>query len=349
MAKQIDAAGGDIIYMALVIKANPHNKIVFLRLHEVTSPSAAVDAVLSRVKNKPKHQKVFNIGDCKFFATDSVPIGDDDDVWVYRNLHLDGDIVISNHEPERFEMYVAHLGPLSASAAAPPLAPRPKRARIAGGDVDALLAEFPWLTRDDLQPPVAAGRAAGGAAAAAEPAAEPPEPVLAPAAEPPEPVLAAAVDEDGVWEELAALREEFHNPEEAAMQFYTRIMGGVWTAAHCLVAANAVSMFARGGLATRWATRYKWPKMRAYAYAKYGQLAAHHLASELARRSQHFYALWEASENDAFLYSEAALNSYEVTLEWVTFLTEQPIEGVVFDQGIKINQLVPQNPAIFVG
>ena len=344
MANQIDAAGGDAIYMALVIKANPHNKILFLRLHEVISPSVAVDAALSRVKNKPKHQKVFSIGDCKFFATDSVPIGDDDDVWVYRNLHLDGDIVISNHEPERFETYVAHLGPLSASAAAPPSAPRAKRAKIAGGDVDAVLAEFPWLTRDDLQPPIAAGRAAGGAAAAARPGAE--EAVAAPAEEePPEPVLAAAVDEDGVWEELAALREEFHNPEEAAMQFYTRIMGGVWTAAHCMVAANAVSMFARGGLATTWATRYKWPKMRAYAYAKYGQLAAHHLASELARRSQHFYLLWEASENDAFLYCAAALNSYEVTLEWVTFLTEQPIESPVFEQGLNINALLPQNPA----
>ena len=156
-----------------------------------------------------------------------------------------------------------------------------------------------------------------GAAFAARPGAE--EAVAAPAEEPPEPVLDAAVDEDRVWEELAALREESHNPEEAAMQFFTRIMGGVWTAAHCMVAANAVSMFARGGLATRWARRYKWPTMRAYAYAKYGQLAAHSLASELARRSQRCYALWEACESDAFLYCAAALNSYEVTLEWVAF------------------------------
>ncbi len=68
-------------------------------------------------------------------------------------------------------------------------------------------------------------------------------------------------------------------------------MGGWGAADHCMVAANAVSMFARGGLTTRWATVYKWPKMRAYAYAKYGQLAAHHLASELARRSQHFFLI----------------------------------------------------------
>ena len=146
-----------------------------------------------------------------------MPIGDDDDVWVYRNLHLDGDIVISNHEPELFETYVAHLCNRSASAAAPPSEPRTKRAKIAGGDVAALLAEFPWLNRDDLQPPAVAARAAGGAAFAARPGAE--EAVAAPAEEPPEPFLDDAVDEDRVWEELAELREEFHNPEEAAMQF----------------------------------------------------------------------------------------------------------------------------------
>ncbi len=162
VARQTDTAGGDTIHMALLIKANPHNKIVFLRLHEVISPSVAVDAGLSRVKNTSPHQNVLSIGDFKFFATDSVPIGDDDDVWVYRNLHLDGDIVISNHEPELFETYVAHLCNRSASAVAPPSEPRTKRAKIAAGDVAALLAEFPWLNRDDLQPPAVAARAAGG-------------------------------------------------------------------------------------------------------------------------------------------------------------------------------------------
>jgi hypothetical protein len=342
VAKQIDAAGGDTIYMALVIKANPHNKIVFIRLHEVISPSVAVDAALSRVKNKPQHQKVFSIGDCKFFTNDSVPIGGDDDVWVYRNLHLDGDIVISNHAPEPFETYVRHL-PLSARAAAPPSSPRAKRAKIAAGDVDKLLVEFPWLTRDDLQRPIGAGRAAGAAARAARPGAE--EAADAePAEEPPEPVLAVAADEDEVWEELGALREEFHNPEEAVMQFYTRINGGAWTAAHCMVVANGVSMFARGGLATTWAKKYKWPKMKSYAYAKHGQVAAHQLASEMVRRSQHFYVLWESSEDDVFVYSVADLKSYEVSVEWVTFLTEQPVDGVIFEQGILINALVPQNP-----
>jgi hypothetical protein len=342
VAKQIDAAGGDTIYMALVIKANPHNKIVFIRLHEVISPSVAVDAALSRVKNKPQHQKVFSIGDCKFFANDSVPIGGDDDVWVYRNLHLDGDIVISNHAPEPFETYVAHL-PLSARAAAPPSSPRAKRAKIAAGDVDKLLVEFPWLTRDDLQPPIGAGRAAGAAARAARPGAEEAADA-APAEEPPEPVLAVAADEDEVWEELAALREEFHNPEEAVMQFYTRIQGGAWTAAHHMVVANGVSMYARAGLAKTWAKKYKWPMMKSYAYLKYGQVSAHQLASEMVRRSQHFYMLWESSENDAFVYSVEDLKSYEVSLEWVTFLTEQPVAGVIFEQGILINALVPQNP-----
>ena len=186
-------------------------------MHEVISPSVAVDAGLSRVKNKPKHQKVFSIGDCKFFANDSVPIGGDDDVWVYRTLHLDGDIVISNHEPEPFETYVAHL-PLSASAAAPPSAPRTKRAKIADGDVDTLLVEFPWLTRDDLQPPIGAGRAAGAAARAARPGAE--EAADAePAEEPPEPVLAVAADEDEVWAELGAVREALLNPDEAVVQY----------------------------------------------------------------------------------------------------------------------------------
>jgi hypothetical protein len=45
-----------------------------------------------------------------------------------------------------------------------------------------------------------------------------------------------------------------------------------------------------------------------------------------------------------FVYSVADLKSYEVSLEWVTFLTEQPVDGVVFEQGILINALVPQNP-----
>ena len=57
VAKQIDAAGGDAIYMALLIRANPHNKVVFPRLHEVIIPSVAVEAGLLRVKNKPKTRR----------------------------------------------------------------------------------------------------------------------------------------------------------------------------------------------------------------------------------------------------------------------------------------------------
>ena len=48
------------------------------------------------------------------------------------------------------------------------------------------------------------------------------------------------------------------------------------------------------------------------------------------------------SEDDDFQYSEAQLESYEMEMEYLTFITEQPIDSECFKKGTEINSPLPR-------
>ena len=73
-------------------------------------------------------------------------------------------------------------------------------------------------------------------------------------------------------------------------------------------------------------------------------MAAHTLAREYCRRSDFFYYIWFLSDNDDYEFSAGDLTSYEDTLEWVTFLTEQDNDSYIFRRGLEIRALLPVNP-----
>lgn len=145
-----------------------------------------------------------------------------------------------------------------------------------------------------------------------------------------------------VVNELAALRGEAYDPEEENMGFYTRILGGAWAAKHKSVTADAVSAFARGGLPTTWCRLYGWPRQMSAYYSKHGQMGAHMLAKEWARRSHYFYWMWATSEDEDFSYTDEQLRSYSMSLEWLEFMTELPTESESFGRGSQINRLLPR-------
>ena len=68
------------------------------------------------------------------------------------------------------------------------------------------------------------------------------------------------VDEEAVLRDWEALREDFDDPLDEERAFYCKILGGMWTAAHKLVPADAVVCMARAGLPRQWCVEYRWPK-----------------------------------------------------------------------------------------
>jgi hypothetical protein len=112
-------------------------------------------------------------------------------------------------------------------------------------DVKArLLQEHPWLTEADFaQKREGHGGGGGGGGHAGPPAIEEPAEDLVPLAE--ERIIVIA-------EELEAIRHEWRFEDQDDMFFYTKILGGLWTAAHVGVVADGVGGYARAGLASDW-------------------------------------------------------------------------------------------------
>jgi hypothetical protein len=244
---------------------------------------------------------------------------------------------------------------------------------------DQLLQEYPWLTEEDLPGHVArrfgaggrgsgGGRAGGGGHGGRRGGGHRAVPVpgdteggddavvvgevdlseVFGVGAAPGPVLAAggadAVVVGEVAEELAAFRAD-HAPHLAEdLFFFTRILGGRWTVANRGVLADGIGGYCRGGCAREWCNMYSWPKQHASYYARYGIPGATHLASEYVRRSHYFLGIWLESEAEVFLYEQHHVDDYEESLEFVTWMLEQPIESVHFARASELRKLKPVNP-----
>ena len=154
----------------------------------------------------------------------------------------------------------------------------------------------------------------------------------------------AEVDAIACKARLMALRKEWFE-DWAGKWFYTRHLGGPWTEEHIGRESDICSMFAREKV-KGWCKAYKWPAQKGFAYKAYnGVEPCTMLAREWALRGHFFYDMWKrAGESMAFSYTQAQLDSYVATDEWIYWQADVPIDDKAFDKVLQVNSAVPTNP-----
>ena len=82
----------------------------------------------------------------------------------------------------------------------------------------------------------------------------------------------------------------------ADLHFYTRVLGGKWTAEHHGKVADGIAALPRGELGQLFCNTFKYPKNRSYRFKKYGEDAAVKLATYFCQRGSHFLEIWAESD-----------------------------------------------------
>jgi len=78
--------------------------------------------------------------------------------------------------------------------------------------------------------------------------------------------------------------------------------------------------------------------------ARYGRAEAWTLASEAARRLQHFYDIYKAANNSSYCYSNGDIDDLPVSAEYTSWGAELPRGHVASPDIVRVEQLTPSNP-----
>jgi hypothetical protein len=321
----------------------------FLKLDRLPSRADSVQRVVTAgADSLHPHRVHYNYDQFQCFDESQLPIDDEEgDIFVVPGLVVGEASVFTDCEPELFEDFTRLHPQDTRQTRARPAAPR----LCLPADVrEQLLQEYPWLTDEDLPGHVArrfgaGGRGTGGGGAGG--GGHGGRPVGGHEAVP-LPGDAAGGPEDlvlvDVAEQLAAFRADNAVDFAEDVFFFTRILGGRWTVEHRGVLADGIGGYARGGIPREWCDIYSWPKQHANYYGRYGLAGATLLASEYMRRSHYFIVLWLECEEEVFRYEQHHIDGYNESLEFVTWLCDQPVDSATFARGSDLRQLRPVNP-----
>lgn len=297
----------------------------------------------------PQRYKEFSFMPARFCLAHEMGFNESDDLAVPADCRFHGGIVVSCHQAQTFDEFVWAV--LKVAVKKERAARKAKTPAATQDFLQQLKELHPWLTDADFQA-LRSNRGAGGGRARATTTRDGAPQATADDAESSdnddshhsEQELPDIHDEEAPGE-LALIRADWTEKGEDDMAFYCRILGGKWTLRHKGIVADSVAAFARSGMCKGlFCHNYSWPSQFTCTYAKYGMEASHTLCREFCRRGDYYFSIWAAQPDDAFQFSKEDIESYEETLEWITFLTDADAEGPVFQRGIELRRLVPTNP-----
>ncbi len=287
-----DEDGASVVYFLLFAKQNPY-VAVFLELRQVAEDDA-VHGYFLRGVFLPRNRRVYSKANLVHFVGDGLPFSEEDDIFVLRDLRFECGFLISDHAPQRFELFVA---PPGTPASSRPAAEKPtvQKQRVAAGIRAQLLHDFPWLAElehcmVEMEVCMVMGLA--------------PQAILslillrgAMA------MMVLTLMERLWWRSWQLFEKKPTTPRMRSGIFTVAYLGGTWTAAHKLAPSDVVAGLARAGLAKDWCHISKWPKQLAFYYNKCGLFNAHVLAREWTNRS--LFTMWLSSTDDDFHYTES--------------------------------------------
>ena len=65
-------------------------------------------------------------------------------------------------------------------------------------------------------------------------------------------------------------------------------------------------------------------RVNSFSFRKYGKEAASSLAMEWCSRMQYFFSLWQSQADPDYCFSQADLDGYCESLEWIDFMLNIP-------------------------
>ena len=244
----------------------------------------------------PLLRHVYSLDHMNFIDSSRVPFADDAHVVCLPGLVLVPQGVIAPLQAVPFDVFARGLFHKEPQA---PRAPTAPRARMGDAVRLRLLEEFPWITEEDLgRMQRAAPAGPGGGAAHARPD----------AAERRHERLADIELVEGAFAEVRERLQEVRDrwagdDEDAEINFYMWIPGGVWTEVFRGEVADCAQYKGRAHTAF-WCTLFQWPKSKRFHFSAHGEESCVQLAREWVSRSHHFFNLW--------LESGGALRDYDL-------------------------------------
>ena len=253
---------------------------------------------------------------------------DEDELVVLPAISLQGIHAHAPHDPMCFDIFVRWFPRSKATkrAAEGAIAERPVRATKCAKlkHMDAMLAEYPWLSSEDLLKTSSAPTKRSTTKVRAKKAdvddaqmsddddsvdsddsAGPKPAVYAKPVNEAADVKDASEDEDDdkaapeldmfvdddVKEAVAAERVVWRWEEQDEMNFYTRVLGGAWLKKTTGQNTDAVAAFPRAYVLD-WCRRYDFPKSSRATFTTYGREPAHKLMREWCRRAEYFFQVF---------------------------------------------------------
>ena len=219
--------------------------------------------------------------------------------------------------------------------------------------LESLMAEFPWLTREDLlgyitnpqqkrrrQRRARAVEGTGTWSSTDSDSDEVERHEVEDAA-----AMAVRAAED-VFQELAQERERYAGLEGGDTYFYLHLPGGLWTERHKGKANDCAACLARAWT-HNFCERYGFQKKYSFMYSAYppGKDKAVALARAWVHKGNYFYQRWEdASEGDlSYSFTQDDLDMYVESQDFLDFVHGLDIEDPAFDRVLQVRRWVPRS------
>jgi hypothetical protein len=149
---KVTEEGIPVVYFHLFSQQQPRVG-VYLQLNLKTEVldygSDLFDGVGSRLM--PPHYREFSYTPARFHLHHEVPFDEDDELGILTDLCFQGDIIISRHQPEAFEIFVSPF--VGVTAARRTAVKKPARPQIPADVEERLRQQYPWLTDADFANP----------------------------------------------------------------------------------------------------------------------------------------------------------------------------------------------------
>ena len=280
-----------------------------------------------------------------------LPFDDMTNLGVFTDTVFRGRRLITPHNPIEFDDFIGGLPP-----------PRcrggddnpPKRRRVKHDDVDRMIRENPWCTREDFQPdkkhrkPGKGRKPARGDDGSGSPAGDDDEDSSADDEEHDDDALAVPEHEDeeplDPGEDLDEVRVSVAELMDGILDAYFTAVprGGTWTLEHVGVHADSIRGQAVGKVVKEWCDLFGWPKTATFSIVKFGLQGAILFAREWCARSSFFFRLWlEADMDEGFEYPADAGDEYFEDMAYLDFVLEHDVDSPIMARAHDLRILWP--------
>ena len=273
-----DDLDGSVLWLLSFAKQSPSYEAWFLQLREKDQMWPGGESGDSRPGSYREYEFLSPL---VIRGGTDIDLNDDSSILIHTDMHFEGDVVVSYHDPIDFANYTRFMKKARVCER------RAGKAKTVTQDVmRRLLEEYPWLEEDDFSIANSVPRVGnrGGERRPRSPMRNVND-ENATDSDNSDGVDLPPVDPENVAREVCELREEVGPPDGVGEDVYFNVKGrgGNWTAQHVGVAVDSVRGQACGDFVRVWCHEFDFPQSKTFSLARYGRREAILLAKEFCR------------------------------------------------------------------